>query len=221
MSGFSNSPKLIKGGLVVLDAATGAARRTIALQYNPDTLSRSYQVQGVGGDGGGERAQPFRFKGPAVESIKLEAEIDATDFLEHPDQNANAVQFGIAPQLAALEGLVNPTSRELQALSQQSQSGTLEILPPEAPLVLFIWSASRVVPVRVTEFSVTEEAFDPALNPIRAKVSLGLRVMTTDDLGFVDRGGGIFLNYLRTREALARRTGAASLQSLGLSGLPQ
>src|SRR5262245_38614283 len=164
MSSFSGSPKLIKGGLVVLDPTTGVARRTIALQYNPDTLTRSYQVQGVGGEGGSERAQPFRFKGPAIESIKLEAEIDATDFLEHPEQNANAVQFGIAPQLAALEGLVNPTSRELQALSQQSQSGTLEILPPEAPLVLFIWSASRVVPVRVTEFSVTEEAFDAALN---------------------------------------------------------
>jgi Contractile injection system tube protein len=217
---LTSSPKLIKGGLVVLDVATGAIQRTIALQYNPDTLTRSYQVQGVGGDGQGERAQPFRLKGPAVESIKLEAEIDATDFLEHPEQNANAVQFGIAPQIAALESLVNPTTRELLALSEQSQAGTLEILPPEAPLVLFVWSASRVVPVRVTEFSVTEEAFDVALNPIRAKVSLGLRVMTTDDLGFADRGGGIFLNYLRTREALAGKTGAASLQSLGLTGLP-
>ena len=58
------SPKLIKGGLVVLDAASGAVKRTIALQYNPDTLTRSYQVQGVGGDGGGERAQPFRLEGP-------------------------------------------------------------------------------------------------------------------------------------------------------------
>jgi len=81
---LTSSPKLIKGGLVVLDVATGAIRRSIALQYNPDTLTRSYQVQGAGGDGQGERAQPFRFKGPAVESIKLEAEIDATDFLEHP-----------------------------------------------------------------------------------------------------------------------------------------
>jgi hypothetical protein len=215
------SPKLIKGGLVVLDGATGAVRRTIALQYNPDTLTRSYQVQGVGGEGEGERAQPFRFRGPAVETIKLEAEIDATDFLEHPEQNANAVQFGIAPQLAALEGLVNPTSRELLALSAQARSGTLEILPPEAPLVLFVWSASRVVPVRVTEFSITEEAFDVALNPIRAKVSLGLRVLTTDDLGFDGRGGGIFLDHLRRREALAGRTGAASLQSLGLRELPQ
>jgi len=220
MTGFTRSPKLIKGGLVVLDPNSGAVRRTIALQYNPDTLTRSYEVQGVGGESGGERAQPFRLKGPAIESIHLDAEIDATDALEFPDQHANAVAFGIAPQLAALEGLVNPSSTELQALGAQQHAGTLEILLPEAPLTLFIWSASRVVPVRVTDFSITEEAFDAALNPIRAKVSLGLRVLTTDDLGYDNRGGAMFINHLRTREALAGKTGSASLQSLGLSGLP-
>ena len=214
------SPKLVKGGLVVIDPQTGAVKRTIALQYNPDTLTRSYQVQGVGGEGGGERAQPFRLKGPAIESIKLEAEIDATDSLEFPDQNANAVRYGIAPQLAVLESLINPTTAELQTLKALSKSGTLEILPPEAPLVLFIWSASRVVPVRVTEFSVTEEAFDPALNPTRAKVSLGLRVMTTDDLGFDHRGGSAFISHLRTRETLAGKTAPASLEQLGITNLP-
>ena len=184
MSTFPNSPKLIKGGLVVLDAATGAVRRTIALQYNPDTLTRSYQVQGVGGEGGGERAQPFRLKGPAVESIKLEAEIDATDSLEHPgaERQRGAVRHRAAARRARSAG--QPDQPRAAGADALSQSGTLEILPPEAPLVLFIWSASRVVPVRVTEFSITEEAFDAALNPIRAKVSLGLRVMTTDDLGF-------------------------------------
>lgn len=220
MSTFPGSPKLLKGGLVVLDPVTFVVKRTIPLQYNPDTLSRSYQVQGVGGEGGGERAQPFRLKGPAIETLKIEAEIDATDALEHPDQNGNAVAFGIAPQLAALEGLVNPTSAELQALGTQSQSGTLEIVPPEAPLIVFVWSQNRVVPVRVTDFSITEEAFDPTLNPIRAKVSIGLRVMTTDDLGFTHRGGAMFINHLRTRETLAGKTGTASLQTLGLSRLP-
>jgi len=215
-----SSPRLIKGGLVVLDSASGAITRTILLQYNPDTLTRSYQVQGVGGEGGGERAQPFRLKGPAVESIKLDAEIDATDALAHPDQNANTVQHGIAPQLAVLESLVNPSTAELRALKALAQSGTLEILPPEAPLVLFVWSVNRVVPVRVTDFSITEEAFDAALNPTRAKVSLGLRVMTTDDLGFDHRGGGIFINHLGTRETLAGKTVAASLGALGLSNLP-
>ena len=214
------SPRLIKGGLVVLEPASGAVRRVIALQYNPDTITRSYQVQGVGGEGGGERAQPFRLKGPAIESIKLDAEIDATDALEQPDQNANTVRFGIAPQLAVLEALVNPTTAEPEALNALSKSGTLEILPAEAPLVLFVWSPSRVVPVRVTDFSITEEAFDAQLNPLRARVSLGLRVMTTDDLGFDHRGSSVFLSHLRTREALATKTGAATLESLGLTRLP-
>ena len=53
-----------------------------------------------------------------------------------------------------------------------------------APLTLFIWSKNRIVPVRLTDFSITEEAFDPELNPIRAKVSLGMRVLNVDDLGF-------------------------------------
>lgn len=217
---LTNSPRLVKGGLVILAPGGGAVRRTIALQYNPDTLTRSYQVQGVGGDGGGERAQPFRLKGPAIESIKLEAEIDATDPLEFPDNHAHTVAHGIAPQLAALEALVNPSVDELMALAAQTAGGTLEILQPEAPLVLFIWSQSRVVPVRVTDISITEEAFDPALNPLRAKVSLGLRVMSTDDFGFGHKGGTLFLSHLRTREALAAKTSNATLASLGLGSLP-
>lgn len=217
---LSSSPKLIKGGLVVLAPGGGPVQRTVALQYNPETLSRTYQVQGVGGDGGGERAQPFRLKGPAIESIKLDAEIDATDQLEFPDSNANVVAHGIAPQLALLEALVNPSVDELLNLAAQSEKGTLEILPPEAPLVLFVWGKNQVVPVRVTEFSVIEEAFDPALNPLRARVSLGLRVLSTEDLGFKHKGGGMFISHLRTRETLAGKAGGATLASLGISNLP-
>jgi hypothetical protein len=217
---FPNSPKLLKGGLVVLDAASSRVLRVISLQYNPDSLSRSLQVQGAGAEGSSERAQPFRLKGPAIETIKLEAEIDATDQLELPERNVNAVAFGIAPQLAVLESLINPTSDELLSLAAQSAAGTLEILPPEAPLTLFVWSRSRVVPVRVTEFSITEEAFDPSLNPIRAKVSLGLRVLTTDDLGYASKGGTLFMSYLRTREALSKLAGAASLATFGITNPP-
>ena len=217
---LASSPKLLKGGLIVLSPDGGRARRVIALQYNPDTLTRTYQVQGVGGEGGGERAQPFRLKGAAIESIKLDAEIDAADQLEIPDRNPVATEVGIAPQIAALEALINPGTNELLAVDSAARGGTLEILPPESPLVIFTWSRSRVAPVRVTEFSVTEEAFDPELNPIRAKVSLGLRVLTVDDLGYSHRGGNLFLTYLRSREALATRVPGATLQSLGLSNLP-
>ena len=217
---LSSSPRLLKGGLVILAPGGGAVQRMVSLQYNPDSLSRSYQVQGVGGDGGGERAQPFRLKGPAVETIKLDAEIDATDQLQFPDQNPNAVAFGIAPQLAVLEALINPSVAELLEHDALASSGQLEIVPPEAPLLLFVWSAQRVVPVRLTDFSIAEEAFDPALNPIRAKVSLGMRVMTTDDLGFAHRGGQIFVNHLRARESLAAKAAGATLATFGVSSLP-
>jgi hypothetical protein len=195
-------------------------RRVISLQYNPDSLTRSYQVQGVGGEGGGERAQPYRLKGAAIETIKLDAEIDAADQLEFPDNNAIVVEAGIAPQIAALEALVNPTTTELLGVDADARGGTLEILPAEAPLVVFVWGRNRVAPVRVTEFSVTEEAFDPVLNPLRAKVSIGLRVLTVDDLGYAHRGGTLFLSYLRSRETLAQRVPGATLAALGLTNLP-
>jgi hypothetical protein len=217
---LTNAPRLLKAGLVVLAPGGATARRVISLQYNPDSLSRSYQVQGVGGEGGGERAQPFRLKGAAIETLKLEAEIDATDALESPERNPAAAEVGIAPQLAVLEALINPTTVELLAIDADARGGTLEILPPEAPLVIFVWGRNRISPVRVTDFTVTEDAFDPDLNPIRAKVSIGLRVLNVDDLGYAHRGGTLFLTYLRAREALATRAPGATLQALGISNLP-
>lgn len=217
---LASSPKLIKGGLVVLNQAGTAVDRVITLQYNPDTLSRSFQVQGAGGEGGGERATPFRLKGPAIETIKVEAEIDATDGLEFPDQNPSTAQLGVGPQLAALESLVNPRAEALVALNALAASGVLEIVAAEAPLVLLVWGKQTVLPVRVTDFSFTEEAFDAQLNPLRAKVSLGLRVMSTDDLGFAHRGGALFLAHLRRREQLATQASGASLSTLGLGSLP-
>lgn len=218
MSSFPNSPKLIKGGLVLVDADTARVLSVISLQYNSDSLSRTLQVQTTGGQAA-DRVEPVRFKGPAVETFKLEADIDATDQLEFPDQNPNAGQFGIAPQLALLESLVQPSAAQLAAVDAQAASGTLEIAPMLAPLAMFVWGKNRIVPVKVTDFSITEEAFDPALNPIRAKVSLGLRVMSTDDLGFSSRGGSLFMAYLQSREQLAKKLQSVNFASLGIGGI--
>src|SRR5678815_1712997 len=145
MSTFPNSPKLLKGGIVLVDPETAAVRRIISLQYNPDTLTRSLQIQGVSAEGGGDRSEILRLKGPPVETIKLDAEIDATDQLEFPDQNANAVEVGIHPQLAALEAIVYPTSDQLQSNNALAKSGTLEIIPMQSALTLFIWSKNRIL----------------------------------------------------------------------------
>lgn len=213
-----SSPRLLKAGIVLMDPNSGAVLRVISLQYNPDNLSRSLQIQALAAEGG-DRSEALRMKGPPVETFKLEAEIDATDQLEFPDQNRTTVQHGIHPQLAALETLVYPGSAALQANNALAGSGALEIIPMEAPLTLFVWSKQRAVPVRVTEFSVTEEAFDPLLNPIRARVSLGLRVLSVDDLGFSHKGGSLFMSYLKNKEALAGKAPSATLSTLGLEGL--
>src|SRR5580658_3559458 len=191
------SPRLVKGGIVTMDVDTSIVQTVIALQYNPDTLTRTLQIQAMPGGQDGVRVDALRLRGPAVETIKLEAELDATDQLEFPKQNPNAVKYGLHPQLAQLEMLVNPSVETLEADDSMANAGTLEIIPLEQPLTLFVWSKSRVVPVRLTEFSITEEAFDPNLNPIRAKVSLGLRVLSVDDLGFDHPGGRMFLTYLK------------------------
>ena len=201
-----------------VDPTSGAVLRVITLQYNPDTLTRTLQIQGVADNG--ERSEVLRLKGPAVETIKVEAELDAADQLEDPRNNPNTVQYGLHPQIAALESLLNPTVSELIDQDTAAQSGTLEIAPAEAPLALFVWSAQRVLPVRITEFSVTEEAFDPLLNPIRAKVSLGLRVLTVDDLPFTHRGSTLFLSYLQRKQVLAGLAPSSGLDALGIGGLP-
>ena len=219
MSAFPGSPRLLKGGIVLIDPTSGAVQRVIVLQYNPDTLTRTLQVQGVGA-GGGDRSEALRLKGPPVETIKLDAEIDATDQLESPDQNPNATQLGIQPQLAALETVIYPPSATLLSNNDLAQIGTLEIVPMESPLALFVWSKNRIVPVRITDFSITEEAFDPALNPIRAKVSLGLRVLSVNDLPFSHKGSGLFLTYQQQKEHLASLAAGGALSALGITGIP-
>lgn len=216
MTSFPGSPKLLKGGIVLIDPATAQVQRIIALQYNPESLNRTLQVQGA--SEGGDRSEALRLKGPAVETIKLDAEIDATDDMEAGD--ATVSESGISPQLAALETLLYPSTGQLTTNHTLSSLGTLEILPMETALPLFVFGQHRVIPVRLTDFSVTEEAFDPNLNPIRAKVSLGMRVLSIDDVGFTHKAGSLFMSYLQQKEGLRTKAQAGSLGALGLTGIP-
>jgi hypothetical protein len=219
MSSSPISPRLVSGGIVTMDPDTSMVLSVISLQYNPDSLSRSFQIQAAPGGTDGVRMDALRLRGPAVETIKLEAELDATDQLQFPKQFPRAGHLGLHPQLAQLEMLVNPAVETLMADDAMANAGTLEIIPLEQPLTLFVWSSSRVVPVRLTEFSITEEAFDPNLNPIRAKVSLGMRVLSVDDLGFEHPGGRMFMSYLTTKESLASQVATVPLSTLGLGSI--
>lgn len=218
MSSYPRTPYTLKCGIVLMDPPTRRAGRVIVLQYTPEHLSRALQVQSVSGDTG-DRTEPLRLKGPPVETFRLEAEIDATDQLEFPQANAAAVEVGIFPQLAALEALITPSSAQIEAADAFMSRGAIEIAPMESPLALFVWSAQRVVPVRVTEFSVTEEAFDISLNPTRARVTLALRALSVNDFGIGHAGAGLYMSYLKNKETLAQRAVAGSLDQFGVKGL--
>ena len=216
--GFPGSPNVKRAGIVVADANTLAIQRIVTLQYNPDSLTRSLQIRATTTEAG-DRLDALRLTGPPIETLKLEAELDLTDQLEFPAQNPNAVQYGLYPQLAALETLIYPTSAQIQSDNTLAQGGAIEVAPMEAPLTLFVWSANRILPVRLTEFSVTEEAFDTSLNPIRAKVSLGMRVLSVNDLDFDQKGNSIYLAYQQRKETLAGKVGPVSLAALGIASI--
>jgi len=213
------SPRVVRGGIVLLDPTSSAVRRVIALQYNPDSVTRSFQVRGAGGDAGA-RAEALRLTGPPAQTISLDAEFDAADQLEFPDANRTVVEVGLRAQLAVLETIVYPTADAVRAAAALAAAGSLEIAPAPAPLTLFVWSKEHITPVRITEFSITEESFDTNLNPIRAKVHLGLHVSTVNDVGAGTVAGSLAMTHHRRLEQLASRQAPARFAALGIERLP-
>ncbi|HYG09242.1 MAG TPA: hypothetical protein VD835_04645 [Pyrinomonadaceae bacterium] len=206
MSSFPGSPKVQKGAIIGLDPFNPLAS-VIVFQYNPDKLTRTLTAQTSGGTPNSGEA--LRLKGPPQESISVSIEIDATDQLETAAPLATSV--GVYPTLAALEMLLYPKSALVIANEVLSRAGVIEVIPPEAPLTLFIWGVKRIVPVRLTSFSITEEAFDANLNPIRAKVALGLRVLNYQDLGLLSAGGAIFMAHQIIKEVMATISGVGNV----------
>jgi hypothetical protein len=219
VSSFPGTPRVARAGLVVLDGLTGAVQRIVTLQLNPDSVNRSVQAKAASGDTN-DAGEALRLAGPPIETITFEAEFDVTDQLEHPDDNETEASLGLLPRLAALEALLYPPAAQVQQHDALARAGTVEILPIPGPLLVFVWSASRVVPVRLTELTIVEQAFDTNLRPIRAKVSLSLRLLSVDDLGFATRGGSLAMTHHLTIEQLAARAPSGAFEDLGLGGLP-
>lgn len=206
MSTFPGSPRVVKGAIVGMDIFNPLAS-VVVFQYNPDTVTRTLQAQTAGDNGA--RTEVTRLKGAPVETIKLDVEIDATDQLEKGDGLACAA--GIYPQLSALEMLLYPKSALVIANTVLLAVGSLEITPPVAPMTFLVWGLKRVLPVKLTDFSITEEAYDVGLNPIRAKVGLGLRVLSYNDLSFTNPAYYVFLTHQIVKEAMATIGSAGNL----------
>ena len=207
---FPGSPRLVKGAIVGIDIFNPVAS-FIVFQYNPATITRTLKSQMADTEEDGSCSQAISTKGPRAptETIQLEAEIDAADQLEQG--NNLAENLGIYPQLSALEMLLYPKSVDVILNQGLLSAGTTEVIPPLAPTVLLVWGLKRVVPIRLNEFSITEDAYDPSLNPIRATVSLTMRVLSYNDFSVTDPGYHLFLAHQITKEAMAT---SASIQNI-------
>jgi hypothetical protein len=198
MSEFPRSPKILKGAIVGLDLFNPLAS-VVVFQYNPEHLTRSLEPQYS--DPGGARNEAIRLGGPPRETISASVELDLADQLAAGDEIATTL--GLYPQLSALEMLVYPKSLLVIANTVLLATGTIEVVPPAAPLTLFIYGWKRVVPVKLTSLSITESAHDPSLNPIRATADLSMHVLTYNDLSLTHPGYWTFMAHQVVKETMA------------------
>ncbi|WP_421937192.1 hypothetical protein [Phenylobacterium sp.] len=199
MSVKPRGPNVMSGAIVSVDPAK-ATPQVITFAYNPSTLRRSLQPQQVGGEEN-DRSEAVRFTGAPVQTITLEIEIDVTDLLDAGDATATA--YGARPQLAALELLAYPSLQQVTQNQSDLASGVMEVSPLTAPRTLFVWGAKRVLPVRINSYEITEDLFDARLNPIRATVTLSMRVLNYSDLDSSNKEYYEFMSYQQNLTALA------------------
>jgi len=206
MSNFASNPPppyprnipLLKGALIAIDDS-GGSRTTVPFQYNPETLRRSLRPNEVG-TAEGDRSTAVRFTGAAVEMVSLEAHLEAVD---QRTVSSLAAGYGIHPQLAALELFLYPSTAEVKRYESTLSSGSIDVVPPLAPRVLFVWGPHRVVPVRLSSMAVTEEFFDTNLNPVAATVALEMRVLTYSDVFSDNPDYSLFLSHQKNLETMA------------------
>jgi len=204
------SPRLLRGAIISF-RLPNPVPSVILFQYNPPTLQRTLEARTAGGgEAAGEEA--FRISGAPSETIKVEIELDAADTLAAVADSSTS--NGVMAQLAALEMLLYPATEVVIANAVLAQLGTIEILPPQAPFTLFVYGRNRILPVRITEYSVTEDAHEPDLDPLRAKVSLGMKVLTYSDLPVAHVGHHLYLAHQIAKEALARSATVNSLEAV-------
>lgn len=204
-------PNVQKGALAVYPTHTPGSQPStvIVFQFNPEAMKRTLAHRAApaptgGGSTGAAKEDVLRVAGPPLETINITVDMHASDQLEDPDANANVAEHGLHPALATLELLMYPPTLAATNIEQQAASGQVQVSPADLPLVLLIWGKSRVVPVKLTSFAISEDAFDTRLNPISAKVELGMQVLTYMEFADSSIGRDAFIAYQKAKENLAQ-----------------
>lgn len=206
-------PYLLRGALIEYGSDfLGPLPNVVIFQFNPETLTRAIQIPQR--PTGGTRRETTQAGDPPIERITLKAEFDAADGL-----NANKVLargFGVGPQLAALEKMVYPAGKISgligaaidaigDAIGLGGDDAETQPIPRESyPRILFIWGLTRILPVTIDSMSITEQQYDFLLNPVRAEVSLGLSVNSTNTCSTdkVAKGAMEYSNLAKEAQAI-------------------
>ena len=179
MVGLRQNARLAKGALVQINEQTGfPIPNIIPFQYNPATVSRSFQLakpdpaDDTGRGLTAPTAQPF----DPEESFSLTLELDATD--ELAEEKPLAVAFGVSARIASIEGLVYAGEGPLgEAAAAVAAAIGLNTPRRTVPIVFFVFGPGRIIPVRIQTLTIEEELFDPNLFPIQAKVNISMRML--------------------------------------------
>ncbi len=213
MSTFPNSPRLLKGALIGVDPFNPLAS-VVVFQYNPDTMTRRLEPRT-----GERRRRAGRGLSPGRAAEGDDHAVGGDR--RHGSARSGATRWpsrrGVSPTLAALEMMLYPKSALVIANTILAAVGTVEVLPAEGPMILFVWGPTRVLPVRLTGLTITEEAYDTLLNPTRAKVELALAVLSYNDLKIASPGNALFLVHQITKEVLATTNVFNSVQNVGVA----
>ncbi|MDF2733014.1 MAG: hypothetical protein K0S92_1649 [Desertimonas sp.] len=158
-------------------------KRVIPFRFNPEALSRTVALQTGQSGGGVEGAAPRAAAAPPAEgsadasagtikeSFTVQIRLDFAD----RDESVSGLdeEFGIAPEIAAIEDLLYPAEAETDA----SSDGSEPVRPARArPTVLFVWGRKRVLPVKVVSLKIDESVYNNHLNPVRAEIDVSLEV---------------------------------------------
>ena len=189
-------PFFLKGALVEYSSEVlGPIPNIVVFQFNPEQIARTLNMptenaQADNPDEAGED-EPGQTSSSPVESFTLTAHFSAAvDYGEGVVQSILPRMFGVAPQLSALEKMVYPKvgllgellGADVDAVATEVTGGDEDSEEPvprfETPNILFIWGPYRILPVRIKSMSITEQKYDPFLNPVQAQVDMQLAIAT-------------------------------------------
>ena len=155
----------------------------IPFRFNPESLTRQLQVEqaqdsgsaatgAAAPEGGAGEQGADASAGALKETFSILLRFDLAEREE--TKSSIPVDFGVLPEISALEELMHPTESETEAPSDGTEPVRAR---GRRPLVLFVWGERRVVPVKITGMAIAETFFNGKLYPIRAEVEVGLEVL--------------------------------------------